>query len=528
MRVDRCFHADEFLAETLGYRAATRCARTCSARSRRPRRAARWRARRARSGGSCATTPAASSAPRCAPRPTRSPSDRCTRRAPAALAVAVATADDELPAVAGFASALEAFLAVPLVSPGSRRGPATSQLQVLYAATAVRRPARPRRARGRDGRRARARPALVRRLHRGGRRASGARGASDDRAMLLATVVASGRLRWWRRDGGVPSRWRATPCPSETPGGDGHAGRAGLHAAGRAAVAATAPRSPGSALPSSSRRGSRVMLFADAANPTSNHVYRRPRLRASWTSSCAPRSPAPSDLAVGEPHATIARWTTPRTANLTSTGRRSRRFHGTGDDDYYDLDRLRAGGTLMGDEELAALDRATGGHGGSRGWTCCTCSATSAATRCRWRAMGATRDRRSTSRGPRLDRLEVLAAECGGQRGTVEADATALPDELAGSVRPRLRLDRRALLDRRPRRVDGGRSRARCAPGGHARARRAPPARHDGRVARPARRRLPLRASTARTSTRGPGPTRTATPTSRGRRSSTPTASARS
>ena len=35
------------------------------------------------------------------------------------------------------------------------------------------------------------------------------------------------------------------------------------------------------------------------------------------------------------------------------------RFHGTGSDDYYDLDLLRAGGTLMGEEELAAVDRAT-------------------------------------------------------------------------------------------------------------------------------------------------------------------------
>jgi hypothetical protein len=36
-------------------------------------------------------------------------------------------------------------------------------------------------------------------------------------------------------------------------------------------------------------------------------------------------------------------------------------IHGTGADRYYDLDKLIAGGTLMGAEESAALDRATGG-----------------------------------------------------------------------------------------------------------------------------------------------------------------------
>ena len=34
------------------------------------------------------------------------------------------------------------------------------------------------------------------------------------------------------------------------------------------------------------------------------------------------------------------------------------RYHGTGDDAYYDLELLRSGGTLMGLEELAAIDRA--------------------------------------------------------------------------------------------------------------------------------------------------------------------------
>lgn len=38
-------------------------------------------------------------------------------------------------------------------------------------------------------------------------------------------------------------------------------------------------------------------------------------------------------------------------------------LHGTGPDRYYDLDKLVAGGTLMGSEEAAALVRATTGTG---------------------------------------------------------------------------------------------------------------------------------------------------------------------
>jgi SAM-dependent methyltransferase len=83
-------------------------------------------------------------------------------------------------------------------------------------------------------------------------------------------------------------------------------------------------------------------------------------------------------------------------------------FHGHGDDHYYDLDLLRAGGTLMGEEELAALDRATDCRG-----------------------MGATVTSVDFSRTA-LDRLETLAGECGVEVATLEADATALPEHLAG------------------------------------------------------------------------------------------------
>jgi SAM-dependent methyltransferase len=106
------------------------------------------------------------------------------------------------------------------------------------------------------------------------------------------------------------------------------------------------------------------------------------------------------------------------------------RFHGTGSDDYYDLDLLRAGGTLMGDEELAAVDRATGGRG-LAGTSVLHlqchigCDAISMAR------MGATVTAVDFSRGA-LDRLEVLAEQCGVTVATVEADATQLPDELTG------------------------------------------------------------------------------------------------
>ena len=99
------------------------------------------------------------------------------------------------------------------------------------------------------------------------------------------------------------------------------------------------------------------------------------------------------------------------------------RFHGTGDDGYYDLDLLRAGGTLMGDEERAAHRRRDGRPRARRARRCCTCSATSGATRSRWRATGATVTAVDFSRTA-LDRLEALAEECGVTVATLEADAT--------------------------------------------------------------------------------------------------------
>jgi len=106
------------------------------------------------------------------------------------------------------------------------------------------------------------------------------------------------------------------------------------------------------------------------------------------------------------------------------------RFHGTGDDSYYDLDLLRAGGTLMGEEERAAIDLATGG----RGLAGATVLHLQCHIGCDSVAMareGATVTSVDFSRTA-LDRLEVLAEECGVTVATLEADATRLPATLAG------------------------------------------------------------------------------------------------
>jgi ubiquinone/menaquinone biosynthesis C-methylase UbiE len=106
------------------------------------------------------------------------------------------------------------------------------------------------------------------------------------------------------------------------------------------------------------------------------------------------------------------------------------RFHGNGDDTYYDLDLLRAGGTLMGAEELAAIDRATRGNGlAGRDvlhLQChIGCDSISIAR------MGAAVTAVDFSRSA-LDRLDVLAEQCDVNIETIEADATALPDSLTG------------------------------------------------------------------------------------------------
>jgi SAM-dependent methyltransferase len=105
------------------------------------------------------------------------------------------------------------------------------------------------------------------------------------------------------------------------------------------------------------------------------------------------------------------------------------RFHGTGDDSYYDLDLLRAGGTLMGDEELAAIDTATGGRG-LAGTSVLHLQCHIGCDSIAMARMGASVTSVDFSRTA-LDRLDVLAQECGVTVATLEADAARLPASLA-------------------------------------------------------------------------------------------------
>jgi SAM-dependent methyltransferase len=106
------------------------------------------------------------------------------------------------------------------------------------------------------------------------------------------------------------------------------------------------------------------------------------------------------------------------------------RFHGTGDDAYYDLDSLRAGGTLMGDEERDAITAATAGRG-LAGSTVLHLPCHIGCDSITMAREGASVTAVDFSRSA-LDRLEVLAQECGVTVATVEADATRLPLGLAG------------------------------------------------------------------------------------------------
>ncbi len=105
------------------------------------------------------------------------------------------------------------------------------------------------------------------------------------------------------------------------------------------------------------------------------------------------------------------------------------RFHGTGDDGYYDLDLLRAGGSLMGDEERAAIDTATAGRG-LAGLAVLHLQCHIGCDSVAMAREGATVTAVDFSRTA-LERLEVLAEECGVTVGTLEADATELPASLA-------------------------------------------------------------------------------------------------
>ncbi len=104
--------------------------------------------------------------------------------------------------------------------------------------------------------------------------------------------------------------------------------------------------------------------------------------------------------------------------------------HGIGPDRYYDLDALVAGGTLMGTEEVAALDRATDGQGvGGLDVMHLQCHiGCDAITMARAGAEVTGVDFSATA----LGRLRDLADRCGVEIATVEADSRALPRDLDG------------------------------------------------------------------------------------------------
>jgi SAM-dependent methyltransferase len=106
-------------------------------------------------------------------------------------------------------------------------------------------------------------------------------------------------------------------------------------------------------------------------------------------------------------------------------------FHGRGNDRYYDIDRLVAGGTLMGAEEAAALDRATAGRGvGGLDVAHLQCHlGCDAITMARAGASVTGIDFSPTA----LLRLGEIAASCGVDVATVEADSRDLPTSLDGS-----------------------------------------------------------------------------------------------
>ncbi len=104
-------------------------------------------------------------------------------------------------------------------------------------------------------------------------------------------------------------------------------------------------------------------------------------------------------------------------------------LHGRGDDRYYDLDRLVAGGTLMGDAEQGALDAAVGTDLTGRSALHLQCHlGCDAITLARWGATVTAVDFSATA----LERARALAEACGVALTTIEAEATALPPSLNG------------------------------------------------------------------------------------------------
>jgi SAM-dependent methyltransferase len=106
-------------------------------------------------------------------------------------------------------------------------------------------------------------------------------------------------------------------------------------------------------------------------------------------------------------------------------------FHGTGEDHMYDLVALVAGGTLMGPEERAALDRATQARGvADLDVLHLQCHiGCDSITLARLGARVTSVDFSPTA----LARLNELARQCGVDVTTVQSDSRDLPHELDGN-----------------------------------------------------------------------------------------------
>jgi RimJ/RimL family protein N-acetyltransferase len=269
MHVERCADAAGFLAATLAYRAGeplrTNVHGTVAAASAARTQACFWWV--VRDAGGAVVGAAIRTPPHVlnlGPMP---------EAAAASLAGEIAAVDDGFPAIVGFGSVPDAFLAAYATtgSRGARRTATTAQRQVLYEAAAVTVPevaGEPRVATLGEL------DDVARWYGDFNQEIDGTRHApnDDDRALLRASVAA-GRVRWWWRDGGAVSL-AGHAEPVETP--SGRVARVGpvftpRPARGRGYAGALTGRVTQLLLAS----GARVILFADADNPTSNGVYRR-------------------------------------------------------------------------------------------------------------------------------------------------------------------------------------------------------------------------------------------------------------
>jgi len=193
--------------------------------------------------------------------------------AAAAAAAAVAETDDDLPGVTGYGTAVEAFLDGyrRTGTPGSRRAVTGTERQLLYATSRVVVPVVP----GVMTVASVDRLALAERWYGefvaeldGGHHVVG----EGERA-ATRTAVEGGRVRWWEHDGEVVSMAGhaepvATPAGTVTRVGPVYTPPPYRRRGYAAAVT-------GGLTEQLLARGSRVMLFADRANPTSNGVYVR-------------------------------------------------------------------------------------------------------------------------------------------------------------------------------------------------------------------------------------------------------------